>query len=33
VVVEGTVAVVTLGDGVVAVHSNSLQGQPAEQFS
>ena len=33
VVVVGTVAVVTSGAGVVAVHSKSLQGQPAEQFS
>ena len=33
VVVAGTVAVVTSGAGVVAVHSKSLQGQPAEQFS
>ena len=33
VVVAGTVAVVISGAGVVAVHSKSLQGQPAEQFS
>ena len=33
VVVAGTVAVVTSGAGVVPVHSKSLQGQPAEQFS
>ena len=33
VVVAGTVAVVTSGAGVVAVHSKSLQGHPAEQFS
>jgi len=33
VVVAGTVAVVTSGAGVVAVHSKSLQGQPTEQFS
>ena len=33
VVVTGTVAVVTSGAGVVAVHSKSLQGQPADQFS
>ena len=33
VVVGGTVAVVTSGADVVSIHSNSLQGQPAEQFS
>ena len=33
VVVRGTVAVVTLGADVVSMQSNSLQGQPAEQFS
>ena len=33
VVVGGTVAVVTSGVDVVSIHSNSLQGQPAEQFS
>ena len=32
VVVAGTVAVVTSGADVVSMHSNSLQGQPAEQF-
>ena len=33
VVVAGIVAVVTSGADVVSIHSNSLQGQPAEQFS
>ena len=33
VVVAGTVTVVTSGADVVSMHSNSLQGQPAEQFS
>ena len=33
VVVGGTLAVVTSGADVVATHSKSLQGQPAEQFS
>ena len=33
VVVAGMVAVVTSGAGVVPMHSKSLQGQPAEQFS
>ena len=33
VVVGGTVAVVTSGVDVVSMQSNSLQGQPAEQFS
>ena len=33
VLVTGTVAVVTSGAGVVSVHSKSVQGQPAEQFS
>ena len=33
VVVAGAVTVVTSGTGVVAAQSNSLHGQPAEQFS
>ena len=33
VVVGGAVAVVTSGVDVVTIQSNSLQGQPAEQFS
>ena len=33
VVTSGAVAVVTSGADVVSMHSNSLQGQPAEQFS
>lgn len=33
VVVAGIVVVVTSGSGVVAMQSNSLQGQPAAQFS
>ena len=33
VVTSGAVAVVTSGADVVSMQSNSLQGQPAEQFS
>ena len=33
VVVAGTVVVVTSGACVVEIHSKSLQGHPAEQFS